>query len=173
MKFLRGQLSWAPVWKHNKVSLIVSWVGSLPWDGSQVGAVIVWPFPKSLLWVYPCIPCRLAIFWVEGFVGGLRSSSLYWKSSQATGDSHYRVYMSLLLEVSIRVIPQTPKVLPYPRSPAWPRDVPSRFPLSIPASLLLPSCPTPEPHPCSHPYPFCSPVFPRFLWKFWVIRHYA
>ena len=31
------------------VSLIVSGIGACPWDGSQVGLVIGWPFSQSLL----------------------------------------------------------------------------------------------------------------------------
>jgi hypothetical protein len=52
---------------------MVSGVGSLPWDGSQVGAVTGWPFPQFLLHLYPCTSCRQETFWVEGFVGGLMS----------------------------------------------------------------------------------------------------
>jgi uncharacterized membrane protein (DUF106 family) len=44
---LRGQV--APVCKHDRVSLIVLVIGACPWDGSQVGLVIGWPFPQSLL----------------------------------------------------------------------------------------------------------------------------
>jgi hypothetical protein len=44
---LRGQL--APVCKHNSVILILSETCVCPWDGSQVGTVIGWPFSQSLL----------------------------------------------------------------------------------------------------------------------------
>jgi hypothetical protein len=44
------------------VSLIASGIGSCPWDGSQFGAVISWPFPSSLLCVCPCTSCRQGTF---------------------------------------------------------------------------------------------------------------
>lgn len=54
---------------------IINSVGadSPPWHGSQVGPVIGWPFPQSLLHPYPWASCRQGEFWVEGFMGGLMS----------------------------------------------------------------------------------------------------
>jgi len=43
----RGQH--APVCKHNRVSSIVLEIGACPWDWSQVGLVIGWPFSQCLL----------------------------------------------------------------------------------------------------------------------------
>jgi hypothetical protein len=39
---------YAPVWKHNKVLLMVLGIGISPWDESQVRPVIGCPFPQSL-----------------------------------------------------------------------------------------------------------------------------
>jgi hypothetical protein len=73
------------------VSLIVSGIGSLPWDGSQVGLDTGWLFPQSLLHLYPCASCRQDKFWVEGFVGGLMSppstGSPAWLQGEATSVS--------------------------------------------------------------------------------------
>jgi len=46
---LRGQLCWAPICKHNRVSLIISLISDCLWDGIRVGPVIGWPFLWSLL----------------------------------------------------------------------------------------------------------------------------
>lgn len=48
---LKEKLFYIPICKHKQVSLIVSGVGSSPWDGSQVCVVIGGPFPQSLLFV--------------------------------------------------------------------------------------------------------------------------
>jgi hypothetical protein len=66
--------------RHGMHSLIS---GSCPWDGSEVGAVIDWPFLQSLWHLGPCISCRQDTFWVKGFVGGLilippLGVTLYW-----------------------------------------------------------------------------------------------
>jgi hypothetical protein len=53
---------------------LVSGIGSCPWNRSQVGPVIGWPFPQSLLHLCHCTPYRQDKFWVKGFVGGLVSS---------------------------------------------------------------------------------------------------
>jgi hypothetical protein len=52
MKSLRRQLFSVPVYKHNRVPLKMSVIG---W---QVGPVIGWTFPQSLLHPYPCTSCR-------------------------------------------------------------------------------------------------------------------
>ena len=56
----------------------MSGVSSLTWDGPQVGAVIGWLIPQSLLHLCPCISFRQDKFWVKSFVGGLVSLSLHW-----------------------------------------------------------------------------------------------
>ena len=67
-----------PVCKSNRVSLIVSGIGSCPSYGFQIGQVIGWPFPQSLLHFCPCSSCRWDKFWVEsGFVSGLECISGY------------------------------------------------------------------------------------------------
>lgn len=60
-----------------QTSLIVPGVGSLSWDGSQVGPVNGWLFSQFLLHLYPCISCKWDIFKVEGFVSWLVSSPLH------------------------------------------------------------------------------------------------
>jgi hypothetical protein len=47
---LRGQPCYTSVCKHNRVSLIVSWIGVCPWDGSQDGPFFSLPFPQSMLY---------------------------------------------------------------------------------------------------------------------------
>ena len=72
---LRRKVCQAPACKHKRVSLTVSGLGSCPRNESQVGPVISWPFPQSLLHLCPCRSCRQDIFWVKRFVGGLVSLS--------------------------------------------------------------------------------------------------
>ena len=62
----------------------MSGIGDCPWDGSQIGLVIGWSIPQSLLHPCPCISCRQSEFWAESFVGGLVSLSLHWGSCLAT-----------------------------------------------------------------------------------------
>lgn len=35
--------------EHNRLSLLVSGIGAFPWDGTQAGLIIGWPFPQDLL----------------------------------------------------------------------------------------------------------------------------
>jgi hypothetical protein len=58
---------------QSSVSLIVSGIVFLTWDGSQVGPVIGWLFPQTLLHLDPYTSYRQDRFGVEGFVGGLMS----------------------------------------------------------------------------------------------------
>jgi hypothetical protein len=60
--------------------LIVSGIGSWPWDESQVGAVIGWPCTQFLLYLCPCTCCKQDTFWMEGFVGSLVTLSFHWES---------------------------------------------------------------------------------------------
>jgi hypothetical protein len=60
-----------------ELSVAVSGTGSCPWDGSQVGPVIDWPFLQVLLRICFCTSRRQDTFWVESFVGGLVSLSLH------------------------------------------------------------------------------------------------
>jgi hypothetical protein len=41
----------------------------LPWDGSQVGLVIGWPFSQFLLHLHSRISCRQDKFWGRKFCG--------------------------------------------------------------------------------------------------------
>ena len=73
--------------EHNRVSLIVSGIGSCSWDESQVGPVTGWPFWQFLPGLYPYISFNQNIFGVESFVGELVSLSSQWGSYLATGGS--------------------------------------------------------------------------------------
>ena len=53
-----GQLSKAPVWEHNRVSIIMSSIGACTWGGSQVGQVFI---AHSLSFCSRCAPAF--IFW--------------------------------------------------------------------------------------------------------------
>lgn len=68
-------------------------VGPLPWGGSQVGPVIGWPFPQSLLPLYSCTFHRQGKFWVKGFVGGLVLPSLHWKARLPTGGGYFGLHI--------------------------------------------------------------------------------
>jgi hypothetical protein len=52
-------------------------VGSCPWNGSQFGAVINWPFPLSLFFVFKHLVDRTNFGWKISFVGGLLSLSFH------------------------------------------------------------------------------------------------
>jgi hypothetical protein len=71
-----------------RLALKESGIGSCPWDGSQIGPAIGWPFPQSLLHLCPCISGRQDKFWDKSFVVGLMFLFLYWGSFQATGGGH-------------------------------------------------------------------------------------
>jgi hypothetical protein len=58
----------------------MSRTGSCLWDESQVGPLIGWLFPQSLI-PCPCTSCRQDIFWVEDFMVVLLSLSLHWESA--------------------------------------------------------------------------------------------
>ena len=53
----------------SRVSLIESGVGPLPWDGFQVGTVLDWLLPQTLLHFYPCTSYRQGKFWIQVFCG--------------------------------------------------------------------------------------------------------
>jgi hypothetical protein len=67
-----------------RVSLILSGIGACSWCGPQVGQMIGWPFPQSLLYLCPWISFRQNRFWLKSFVGGLMSCL-------ATGCGLYRL----------------------------------------------------------------------------------
>ena len=90
---LRRQLCQVPICKNNRALSIMLGIGSCPWNGSQFGTVINWPFPPSLPHLCPCITCKQDTFWVKGFVGELVFLSLYWKSCLATGSGHFKIHI--------------------------------------------------------------------------------
>jgi hypothetical protein len=61
----------------NWESLIVSGISACPWDRSQVGPVIGWPFPQSLLCFCTC-SYRLDKFWVKELVSLFPTVSPAW-----------------------------------------------------------------------------------------------
>jgi hypothetical protein len=50
---------------HSRILLIVSGGDSLPCDWSEVGAVIGWQFPQSLLHLVGRIDLGLKVLWVD------------------------------------------------------------------------------------------------------------
>ena len=73
----------------------MSGMGACPWDGSQVGQGIVWPFPHSLLNLVTCISSRQAKFWVVMFLVQFVSLIPHWGSCLAVGCGLFRVHISL------------------------------------------------------------------------------
>jgi hypothetical protein len=129
----------------------VSGVGSLPWDGSQVGSVIGCLFPQTLLRLYPSTSRRQDRFWIEGFVGGLMSASLLWKSYlpvQEVATSAW--FYPVLVEISARVTPIDSPYFCHPRLPA------SHQKCHPPISILTPR-PFPSP---SSPHTWSLSLFP-------------
>jgi hypothetical protein len=75
VKSLRGQLMLDSGLQPNRVSLIVSGIGSCSWDGS-LGSVIACLFSQSLLQLLPCASCRQDKFgWKVFWVGWCHYSS--------------------------------------------------------------------------------------------------
>lgn len=80
MKALRRQLQEFLICMHSKLSLLVSGVTTFPWDGFQVGPVIHWLFPQSLLHLYHYASDRQGWILGWGFCGQVGNSSFHWKS---------------------------------------------------------------------------------------------
>jgi hypothetical protein len=76
MEPLRGQLT--PGCKHNRVSLIVLKIGACPWDLSQVGLVISWPFLQPT-------PSSVPVFFVDRINLGLKVLWVGWCLYRSTG----------------------------------------------------------------------------------------
>ena len=112
----------APVCKHHRVSVIPG-IGVCPWDESQVGLVIGWPFPQSLIHFCPCISFRQDKFWVESSVGGLvfnfSTGVTAWLQEVASSCS---IFSLLLFSAKIIHIRSHPRILPDSRSLGSPRD---------------------------------------------------
>jgi hypothetical protein len=70
---LKGQFARLLSARITRYHLIVSGTGTCPWDESQVGMVIGWPFPQTPLHLCPPSICKQDKFWVENFVGGFGS----------------------------------------------------------------------------------------------------
>jgi hypothetical protein len=66
--------------KHSRLSLRVSQIGSLTRAFSQIGPGIVWPFPQSLINLYPYVSCKQNKSGADCFVGRLISPFLGLKS---------------------------------------------------------------------------------------------
>lgn len=96
---LRGKLCQALDLKYNIDSLAVSGIISYSWVMSQVKPIMGWSFPQSLFHLYPCNSCRQDIFWGEGFMCGLVSLSLHWKSCLVSS-----VNISLIVGITARVL---------------------------------------------------------------------
>jgi hypothetical protein len=94
---LSGASQWTvtlgSIYKNNRVSLIVSGIGALPWNRSLAGLVIAWPFHHSQIHLCPYISYRQDKFWVESFMGGLVSLSLHWGFSLAIGNGLLRFHI--------------------------------------------------------------------------------
>jgi hypothetical protein len=73
MSPFKRQLFQVPVFKHNKVSLIVPQVGCLPWDWSHVGLVIVGLSAQYLHHLSCCASCRQGKLWVGQMSQQLRA----------------------------------------------------------------------------------------------------
>ena len=91
MEPLRGQF--APVCKHNRVSLIVLGIGACPWMGLTLGQFLVGHSFSHCSITCARISCRLDTFLVEKFVGRLVSLSLHWGSCLAIGGSLFRFHI--------------------------------------------------------------------------------
>lgn len=117
----------------------------LPWDGSQVGPVIGWPFPQSQLHLCPCTSCRQDTFCVESFVGGLVSLSLHWGTCLASGGDSVMLHIPHCQESQLESPSWTPWSLHHPRSLAHLRDAPLSLPTSSHSPDPLSALPTPDP----------------------------
>ena len=118
-------------------------IGSCPWDRSQVGLVIGWPFSWSLLYLCPCTSCMHDKFWIKGL--GLDwcpyspAGSPAWLQKVATLGS----YPPLLVLARVALIDSL-EPPPIPEM-AHPRDAltpPPNHQLLINIHTL----PTPDPH---------------------------
>jgi hypothetical protein len=123
---------------------------SLSWDGSQVGAVIGWPFPQPLLHLYPCTSCRRDKFFDESFRGWVGVplpllGSATWLQEVATSVSISAATKSLSLGHPQRLLELIQGCLPT-----------GILPVSQPSHL--PALPTPDPLPHSIPLLLLCPV---------------
>ena len=89
---LQGQLCYVPDCNYNGVSLVVSEINSCLWDGSPFGAVICWPFPQSLLYLFPWTSCRQDIFW-DDFVSKLLSLFFHLESCLDLRSGQFRIHI--------------------------------------------------------------------------------
>jgi len=100
----------------------MSGIGACPWDGSQVGLVIGWPFSQSLISppsLHICtdrINLRWKVLWVVWCL-----SLLHWGSCLPTGGIFFRFQWS---ESQLRSPSLILWCLPYPKSLSCPGDAP-------------------------------------------------
>lgn len=80
-------------------------VGSCLWNGTQLGAVISWPFLLSLFFVSEHLVGRTNFVWKVPFVGQLLSLSLCGESCLTTGSSHFRTHVPHCWEVQLELPP--------------------------------------------------------------------
>ena len=135
----------------------MSGIGGCPWDGSQVGPVIGWSFPQTLLHLCPYISCKLDKFWVESFVGELVSYHSIgvpaWLQEVASSSS-----ISPMLWVPSKITPLILGNLFYPSSLSLPRDAPQthrKVKISIHSHGYLAIPPVPL-----HTWSWTTPNFP-------------
>lgn len=87
----------------------VSNVGSLLWQGSQVGSVIGFSLPQVLHYCYPTISLRQ----VKDFVSGLVTQSHYQKPFLVLGDNLFRLYIANTRDIcqGFHFAPNCPSIL--------------------------------------------------------------
>jgi hypothetical protein len=91
MKSLRRLLCCVPVLKHRRISLTVSRVVFLPWDGYQVEPVIAWQISQFLLHFYKNTSCRQDKFCNESLE---QSTYVFFKLIIfMTQDNYFRVLL--------------------------------------------------------------------------------
>jgi hypothetical protein len=140
------------------IILIVSGIGSCPWDGFLVGPVIGWLFLQSLLYLCPCISCRQGTFWDGVLIPpvGVLLSYRRWP---------LQAPYPPLLGASISHPHRPPGASPHLACP-WDARLPHPNCCQSPFILSKTSLPTPN----SPPSPLLSPTqFPPSIHLWWLI----
>jgi hypothetical protein len=141
---------------HSKVPLIVSWTDSCPWDGSQFGAVIGWPFPPALLFVSAHLLGRthfgLKILWV-GWYPYLSTQSNSWLQELVNSGP----ISSTVRNLSYTFLHRPPGASVHLRS----LDILAIAPNSLQIFTLFPAFPLSNCPQAYSPSPF--PLLPSFL----------
>jgi len=147
-----------PVCKHNKVSVIVSWIGACLWNGFQFKTDIGWPFPQPLLFV-PAHPVGRTHLWSKALwvvcCPYLSTGSPAWLHEVAISGSISPTAKNLSYSSTHR----WSGTCPHSMSLANPRDCP---PCRSQSPFFLSCSPYIEPpalhQPCSPPHLFFYPV---------------